>query len=77
MDKKILDTEPTNKHKTDTVLTEEQARELSQLPHKKPKADIDLLHDADKLKVTPFNDDSLSIISTRRKRIKRSKKLEF
>ncbi len=73
MDKKILNTEPTNKHETDTILTEEQARELSQLPHKKPKADIDLLHDADKLKTTPFDDGSLSIVSTRRKRVKRSK----
>ena len=73
MDKKILNTEPTNKHETDTILTEEQARELSQLPHKKPKADIDLLHDADKLKTIPFDDGSLSIISTRRKRVKRSK----
>ena len=55
-----------------TDLTFEEARELSQLPYKQPKADKDLIHDVDKLKTIPPDDGSLSILSTKRKRNRRT-----
>ena len=76
MDNKIIDNEPMCQDLTDKVLTESEARDLSQLSHKKPKADKDLLHDMDKLKVMPPDDGSLAILSNKRKRVRRTTKLE-
>ena len=76
MDNKITDNEQMCQDLTDKVLTESEARDLSQLSHKKPKADKDLLHDMDKLKVMPPDDGSLAILSTKRKRVRRTTKLE-
>ena len=72
MDNKIINNEQMCQDLTDKVLTELEARDLSQLSHKKPKADKDLLHDVDKLKIMPPDDGSLAIISTKRKRVRRT-----
>ena len=75
MDNKIINNEQMCQDLTDKVLSEEEARDLSQLAHKKPKADKDLLHDMDKLKVIPPDDGSLAILSTKRKRVRKTAKV--
>ena len=55
-------------------LTEKEKRLISQLPNSIPKADIDILHDVDKLAIIPQDDGSLTIISTKRKLINNANK---
>jgi hypothetical protein len=57
---------------TGKPLTPNQERAISKVPYKKSKNDKDILHDADKLKLIPEDDGSHTIISTRRKKTKKT-----
>ncbi len=56
-----------NSPETGKVLSQKKARTVSTIPHKKAKNDKDVLHDVETLKMLPKNDNSHTIISTKRK----------
>jgi hypothetical protein len=65
--KKIVTMKTTKKPLNPPSLSLEEARSMTEVPNKKPKADKDVLHDGESLKMVPIEDDTVTIISVKRK----------
>ena len=51
-------------NRSEKLISQKQALNASQIPCKQCDNDIDVLHDADKIKLTPADDGSVTIITT-------------